>query len=285
MSRDSGPPVRRTRINHMIRITPIRLIGADNEPIGVVETSEALRMADSQGLDLVEISPDARPPVCKIMDYGRFKYEQSKEEKDRTKNKPAELKEVRLGRSIKIDPHDVGIRIDQTRRFLMEGHKVRIVQVFRGREMQHRDLGMRILQDFVHALADISKVESPPRTQMKRTELLLAPDKVKIEAIKRKQDKERGVTSPAPSAAPAPASAPAAAPRPASAPASQPQPAESPAPTPEVQPPRPVPVAQPSPDPVPAPPSAPAPARSPARTGPLTPAPATIGGPRVVRPA
>lgn len=223
MSRDSGPPVRRTRINHMIRITPIRLIGADNEPVGVVETSEALRMADAQGLDLVEISPDARPPVCKIMDYGRFKYEQSKEEKDRTKNKAAELKEVRLGRSIKIDPHDVGIRIDQSRRFLMEGHKVRVVQVFRGREMQHKDLGMKILQDFVSALADISKVESPPRSEGKKTMLLLAPDKVKIDALKRKQEKEAKASAPAPAATPAPAAAPApVTPAPVSAPLAQP---------------------------------------------------------------
>lgn len=174
----------------MIRITPVRLIGPEDEQLGVVETSEALRQADAAGLDLVEISPDARPPVCKIMDYGKFKFEQGREEKAKGRNKPAEMKEVRLGRSIKIDPHDVQIRVDQSRRFLMEGHKVQIVQVFRGREMMHRDLGVKLLRMVVDQLADISKVEVPPRTLGKRTNLILAPDKVKIEAIKRKAAKE-----------------------------------------------------------------------------------------------
>ena len=174
----------------MIRISPIRLIGSENEQIGVVETSDALRMAEEQGLDLVEISPDARPPVCKLMDYGKFKYEQSKEQKTKSKNKAQEIKEVRLGRSIKIDPHDVKIRVDQSRRFLMEGHKVQVILVFRGREMMHRDLGIQRLREVVDALADISKVETPPRAMGRRTMILLAPDKPKIEAIKRREAKE-----------------------------------------------------------------------------------------------
>ncbi|MGD9692769.1 MAG: translation initiation factor IF-3 [Phycisphaerales bacterium] len=182
--------MKRTRINHMIRISPIRLIGPDNEQIGVVETPDALRMADERGMDLVEISPDARPPVCRIMDYGKFKYEQSKEEKAKTKNKAQELKEVRLGRSIKIDPHDVSIRVEQARRFLLEGHKVQMVQVFRGREMMHRDLGEKMLRDIVESLLDVAKVEVPPRSFGKRVSLILAPDKTKIEAIKRKEAKE-----------------------------------------------------------------------------------------------
>ena len=127
----------------MIRITPIRLIGAANEQIGVVETYEAMRMAQEQGLDLVEIVPDSRPPVCKIMDYGKHKYELSqKERKNRAASKSSEMKEIRLGRSVKIDPHDVKIRVDQSRRFLMAGHKVTITQRFRGREMMHRELGL-----------------------------------------------------------------------------------------------------------------------------------------------
>lgn len=174
----------------MIRMSPIRLIGPDNEQIGVVETPDALRMADERGMDLVEISPDARPPVCRIMDYGKFKYEQSKEEKAKTKNKAQELKEVRLGRSIKIDPHDVSIRVEQARRFLLEGHKVQMVQVFRGREMMHRDLGEKMLRDIVESLLDVAKVEVAPRSFGKRVSLILAPDKTKIEAIKRKEAKE-----------------------------------------------------------------------------------------------
>ncbi|HVU65449.1 MAG TPA: translation initiation factor IF-3 [Phycisphaerales bacterium] len=183
--------VRRTRINHMIRISPVRLIGPNDEMVGVVETHEALRQADAAGLDLVEISPDARPPVCKIMDYGKFKYEESKKaQKSRAASKSTEMKEVRLGRSVKIDPHDVQIRIDQSRRFLMAGHKVLVTQKFRGREIAHREIGLENLAKVRDQLADISKVEQTPRWMGKQASIILAPDKVKVEAIKRKLAKE-----------------------------------------------------------------------------------------------
>ncbi|MBC7834361.1 MAG: translation initiation factor IF-3 [Phycisphaerales bacterium] len=176
----------------MIRITPIRVIGPDNEQIGVVETPEALRMADQQGLDLVEISPDARPPVCKLMDYGKFKYEQSKkDQKQRAASKSTEMKEVRLGRSVKIDPHDVQIRNDQSRRFLMAGHKVLVTQKFRGREIAHKEIGLATLKRFADALGDIAKVEQTPRWMGKQASIILAPDKVKVEAVKRKLAKEK----------------------------------------------------------------------------------------------
>lgn len=182
----------------MIRISPIRLIGPDNEQIGVVETGEALRMAEEQQLDLVEISPEARPPVCKLMDYGKFKYEQSKELKSKSKNKAQEIKEVRLGRSIKIDPHDVQIRVDQSRRFLLEGHKVQIILVFRGREMMHRDLGVQRLKEVIDQLADISKIETSPRALGRRMMVLLAPDKPKVDAYKRREAKAAAPAQDAP---------------------------------------------------------------------------------------
>ncbi len=176
----------------MIRITPVRLIGAADEMIGVVETHDALKMADEAGLDLVEISPDARPPVCKIMDYGKFKYEESKKaQKSRAASKTTEMKEVRLGRSVKIDPHDVQIRIDQSRRFLIAGHKVLVTQKFRGREIAHRDIGLENLAKVRDQLADISKVEQTPRWMGKQASIILAPDKVKVEAVKRKIAKEK----------------------------------------------------------------------------------------------
>ncbi len=182
----------RTRVNHLIRISPVRLIGAENEQIGVVETADALRMAQEQGLDLVEIVPDTRPPVCKIMDYGKYKYELSKkEQKTRAASKATEMKEVRLGRSVKIDPHDVRIRIDQARRFLMAGHKVLFTQRFRGREIAHRQLGLEHLDEVTRALADISKLEQSARWMGKQASIILAPDRVKIEQVKRKLDKER----------------------------------------------------------------------------------------------
>ena len=176
----------------MIRITPIRLVGPENEQIGVVDTSEAMRMAQEQGLDLVEVVPDSRPPVCKIMDYGKYKYELSqKQRKNRAASKATEMKQIRMGRSVKIDPHDVQIRINQARRFLMAGHKVQFVQRFRGREIAHRELGLEHLKQCVDQLSDIAKVEQSPRWMGKEASIILSPDKVKVEAVKRKLEKEK----------------------------------------------------------------------------------------------
>lgn len=176
----------------MIRISPIRVVGPDNEAIGVIETQEALRMADEKGLDLVEISPEARPPVCKIMDYGKYKYELSKkEQKARASQKASEMKEVRLGRSVKIDPHDVQIRVDQARRFLMAGHKVLFTQRFKGREIAHKELGLQRLDEIARALSDIGKLEQTPRWFGKQASIIIAPDRAKVEAVKRKLAKEK----------------------------------------------------------------------------------------------
>jgi len=184
--------VNRTRVNHMIKFTPVRVIGPDNEQIGVVETPDAIRRAIELGLDLVEISPDARPPVCKIMDYGKFKYELSqKERKNRAASKSTEMKEIRLGRSMKIDPHDVQVRIDQSRRFLMHGHKVMVTQRFKGREIAHKEIGIDNLKEVATQLADIAKLEQMPRWMGKQASIILAPDKTKIDAIKRKIEKEK----------------------------------------------------------------------------------------------
>jgi len=168
----------------MIRLTPVRLIGADGEQVGVVETPEAMRMAQDAGLDLVEISPDARPPVCKIMDYGKYKYDLSKRESNKS-SKTHELKEVRLGRSIKIDPHDVQIRVNQSRRFLIAGHKVQLTQRFKGREMAHKELGLERLEKICVDLSDVAKVEMAPRWMGRQASIVLAPDKDKIAAYKK----------------------------------------------------------------------------------------------------
>jgi len=171
----------------MIRISQIRLIDENDQMVGVVETSDALRRAEEAGLDLVEIAPESRPPVCKIMEYGKFKYEQSKkEQRNRAASKQAEMKEVRLGRSIKIDPHDVKIRVERARKFLLEGHKVLIVQQFRGREMQHRSLGQQLLNSVVEQLSDLGKVETAPRQMGRRVSMIIAPDRNKILQYKQK---------------------------------------------------------------------------------------------------
>ncbi len=167
--------------------------------VGVVELDEARRRAQDLGLDIVEISADVRPPVVRIMDYGKFKYEKSKQEKvSKSKTKVSELKEVRLGRSMKIDPHDVGIRLDQARRFLLEGHKVQIVQNFRGREIAHRSRGDDRMEDVIERLSEVGKVELPPRMNGRRMTMIIGPDRTKIEAIKRKEAAAKAAATPEP---------------------------------------------------------------------------------------
>jgi translation initiation factor IF-3 len=156
--------------------------------IGVVEVDAALSRAREAGLDLVEVAATATPPVCRIMDFGKWKYEQSKKEKaTKSKTKTSELKEVRLGRSMKIDPHDVQIRLEQARRFLLEGHKVQFVQNFRGREMLHKERGRDRMQAIIDQLAGLAKVEVPPRMMGRRITMILAPDRAKIEQIKQRE--------------------------------------------------------------------------------------------------
>lgn len=167
-------------------MSPVRLIDDDNEMIGIVEIDVALGHAREAGLDLVEISSTAVPPVVRIMDFGKWKYQQSKKDKaNKSKSKTSELKEVRLGRSMKIDPHDIEIRLDQARRFLIEGHKVQIVQNFRGREMLHKDRGHRRMAGIIEKMSNVAKVEVPPRLMGRRLTMILAPDRAKIEQYKR----------------------------------------------------------------------------------------------------
>ena len=174
------------RINDRIRITPIRLIDENGEMVGVVETDDARRRAAEAGLDLVEIAADVRPPVCKIMDFGKYKYELSKKDKAGKKSKGSEMKEVRLGRSMKIDPHDVEIRVNQALRFLLEGHKVQIVASYRGREMAHREIGEAKLDDVVKKLCELGRLESAPKLAGKRLTAIIAPDRAKVDSWKRK---------------------------------------------------------------------------------------------------
>ncbi|HCA38592.1 MAG TPA: translation initiation factor IF-3 [Phycisphaerales bacterium] len=173
------------RINDQIRKSPIRLIDQNENMVGIIDVRDAVQMAVDAELDLVEVSPEADPPVCRILDFGKYRYEQSKKEKsNRAKSKALEMKEVRLGRSMKIDPHDIAIRMDQARKFLMEGHKVQIVQNFRGREMLHKERGNVRMKEVIEHLSDVSKVEMPPRMAGRRMSLILSPDKAKIDRIK-----------------------------------------------------------------------------------------------------
>ncbi len=133
-------------------------------------------MAREAGLDLVEVSPNTTPPVCRIMDYGKWKYQQKKkEQKARSHATKSELKGIRL--RPKIDDHDLGIKLDKARQFLLDANKVQFTMLFRGREMAHQDLGLRSMREICDKLADVSKVETPPRIMGRRMTMVLAPDR------------------------------------------------------------------------------------------------------------
>ncbi|HKX45773.1 MAG TPA: translation initiation factor IF-3 [Planctomycetota bacterium] len=162
------------RINRQIRVREVRLIGADGEQVGIVPIEEARAIADAAALDLVEVSPNERPPVCRVMDFGKFKYDQRKKERQSGKKKggPGGLKELRVRPA--IDKHDLEYRIDNGRRFLAEGNKVQVVCIFRGRQMAHPEHGQEVLRQVATALADVSKVESPPRMAGNRMTMMLS---------------------------------------------------------------------------------------------------------------
>lgn len=145
-------------INQQIRDREVRLIGADGEQLGVMATSEAMKLAQAAELDLVKIAPTAKPPVCKIIDYGKYKYELARKDKEaKKKQKTVEIKEVRL--SPNIDKNDMMTKVNNARKFLTKGNKVKVTLRFRGREMAHVQQSRHILDDFAKLLEDISVVE------------------------------------------------------------------------------------------------------------------------------
>jgi translation initiation factor IF-3 len=158
-------------MNDRIRISPIRLIGAEGEQHGIVPTMQAMDMARELGMDLVEIVPNEQPPVCKIMDYGKHKYAQSK--KAHQKQHQQKLKELRV--RPKTGEHDVDTRVNQAKKFLEHGDKVLLKVQFRGREMQHIDEGRRIMDGMLEKLADYAKLEKPPSMEGKLMSAMLAP--------------------------------------------------------------------------------------------------------------
>ena len=161
------------RINEQIRISPVRLIGANGEQVGVIPTAQAMEVAREVNLDLVEVAAEARPPVCKIMDFGKFKFLQKQKAKEKTKNHQQKLKEIRL--RPKTDEHDIETKIDQARRFLEHKDKVLIYVVYKGRELQHIEEGKRVLLHMLSKLVDICKVEKSPSMEGKRMSTMIAP--------------------------------------------------------------------------------------------------------------
>ena len=153
-------------INEQIRDREIRLIGEDGEQLGIMSARDAMKLAREANLDLVKIAPTAKPPVCKIIDYGKYRYEQARREKEaRKKQKTIEVKEIRL--SPNIDTNDLNTKVNQARKFVSGGNKVKVAVRFRGRELAHTAVGKTILEDFAQKLSDIAVIDKPAKLEGK----------------------------------------------------------------------------------------------------------------------
>jgi translation initiation factor IF-3 len=163
-----------TRVNRDIRAREVRLIGADGQQLGIVPTREALGIAEEQELDLVEVAPNADPPVCRLMDYGKYLYEKQKREREsRRSQKQIEIKEVRL--RPKTDEHDIQVVITKIRKFAKEGAKIRVRIRFRGREIYHPEVAQQLMERVATEVADIVSVESRPMLDGRSMVMMLAP--------------------------------------------------------------------------------------------------------------
>ena len=179
-----------TRVNERIRIREVRLIDENGEQVGVIPTFDALQMARERGLDLVEVAPNAMPPVCRLMDYGKYRYEQSRKERESRRNQHVvELKEVRI--RPKIDDHDLETKGRQAGRFLDGGDKVKVTVLFRGREMAHPDLGRALLDQLADQLRPHGTIEQAPRMEGRTMIMILAPLKAKASTADRERERDK----------------------------------------------------------------------------------------------
>jgi translation initiation factor IF-3 len=160
------------RVNEQIRTSPVRVIGAEGDQLGIMPTDEALAAARQAGLDLVEVAPTERPPVCRIMDFGKFKYQQKKRQ-HKSHSHQIKIKEIRV--RPKTGEHDIHVKVSKAREFLGQKHKVLVSVMFRGRELAHGDEGRRLLTEMLAMLEDVGRLESPPSQQGRRIVCSLAP--------------------------------------------------------------------------------------------------------------
>ncbi|MBQ9551937.1 MAG: translation initiation factor IF-3 [Clostridia bacterium] len=166
------------QINEDIRDRELRIIGSDGEQLGIMSAAEALKIAEEKNLDLVKIAPQAKPPVCKIMDYGKYRFEKAKREKEARKNQRiVEIKEIRL--SVNIDTHDFDTKVGHAKRFLADGNKVKVSIRFRGREMAHTNLGLEIMDRFAQACAESASVEKAAKLEGRSMLMFLVPKAAK----------------------------------------------------------------------------------------------------------
>jgi translation initiation factor IF-3 len=172
--RETAIQKQRVRVNEQIRVPEVRLIGADGQQVGIMSIKEALAAAAEANLDLVEVAPQANPPVCRVMDYGKFKYQQSKKQQEaRRRQTVIQVKEVKV--RPKIEEHDMDFKLRNTRRFLGEGDKVKISVIFRGREIAHTNRGYQLLARMAEALADVGVIEQDPKLEGRNLSMIVTP--------------------------------------------------------------------------------------------------------------
>jgi translation initiation factor IF-3 len=171
--KDFGP-----RINEKITASEVRVISSKGLQLGIISIREALNYAEDEGYDLVEVSPDAKPPVCKIIDYGKLKYKEQKSKKEaKKKQKTIEVKEIKMRPG--IDTHDYQVKVKALKKFISGGNKVKVSMRFRGREMEHQNLGLNLLKKLTEEVSEYAKVEVPPKSEGKQIMIILVPQMVK----------------------------------------------------------------------------------------------------------
>ncbi|MCX8051051.1 MAG: translation initiation factor IF-3 [Chlorobi bacterium] len=182
--------MRNVRINNEITAPVVRVVDAEGAQLGIMPISDALKSAYERGLDLVEVAPQANPPVCRIIDFGKYQYEQHKREKQQRKQQhQTQLKEIRL--KIVTDTHDLDFKARHAREFLLDGDKVKVTVLFRGREITHKEFGEQILQQFWQRLEDIAKFDQPIRAEGRTMTMILAPDKDKIKKYQKQLQQQQ----------------------------------------------------------------------------------------------
>lgn len=163
-------------INEQIRDREVRVIGINGEMLGVMQTREAQHMADDANLDLVKVSPNAKPPVCKILDYGKFRYEEMRRVKEAKKNQKAVvIKEIRM--SVRVEEHDINVKAKNCEKFLKQGNRVKVSIRFRGREMAYTDQGRQVLLDFADRVSEVGNIDKPPKMEGRSMVMFLSPKK------------------------------------------------------------------------------------------------------------
>ena len=171
--KDTGP-----RTNEQITASEVRVISSKGLQLGIISIREALNYAEDEGYDLVEVSPDAKPPVCKIIDYGKLKYKEQKSKKEaKKKQKTIEVKEIKMRPG--IDTHDYQVKVKALKKFISGGNKVKVSMRFRGREMEHQNLGLDLLKKLTEEVSEYAKVEVPPKSEGKQIMIILVPQMVK----------------------------------------------------------------------------------------------------------